>query len=474
MPRVLVVDDSALIRRSVTEQLVRAGHEVVAVASGEEAVEKTLREPFDLVVSDVRMGAMTGVQLCRVIRSDPATRDLPVVLLTASDDPRSRFWGLHAGADAYLAKEGTFEALLPTIERLLAERPPHSRELPKRTHVDAASRVSAVMDRHLFEAVLASEARKLMMHIEERDVLLRAAAGLLRDVLGTAYLTLTLGGKVGPTHAIVARGPFPVAPSDREFTALGLEPSDSPPLLVRERDPRWGDGVALEAGELETYPLEVAGEVLGALRIHGGKKRIGSEDRTTAALLATAIAPVVKSLVLVEETRRLALTDALTGLANRRTLVARLEHEDHRAARYENPFSVVMLDVDHFKWINDRFGHSMGDGVLRAIADVVRASVRNVDMAGRWGGEEFLLLLPECDHEGALVVAERVRTSVEAMRFPPHGPERVTVSCGVATRILDEPSGMSLVDRADAALYEAKRNGRNRVVAGGPVAAPSR
>jgi len=159
-------------------------------------------------------------------------------------------------------------------------------------------------------------------------------------------------------------------------------------------------------------------------------------------------------------------TDVLTGLPNRRFLHAQLESEFERAVRYHRTFSVVMLDIDHFKAINDTFGHGVGDAILQEVAELLKAQARTLDTAGRWGGEEFLLLLPELPLENACEVAERLRTLIGAHTFA-HG-EPLTVSLGVA-EFAPQETLPALLARADRALYDAKTRGRNRVVSEGAL-----
>ena len=156
----------------------------------------------------------------------------------------------------------------------------------------------------------------------------------------------------------------------------------------------------------------------------------------------------------------LANTDGLTRVSNRRHLEVLLEEEEKRAARYGNPFCVLLLDVDHFKRVNDAFGHDVGDEVLREMADLLFTSVRSVDHVGRWGGEEFLIVLPEVGLEEARTSAVRLKGLIEAHAFEPAGT--VTASFGVAEFNRDEGLG-ALIKRADAALYGAKEEGRNKV-----------
>lgn len=462
MQRVLVVDDSALIRRGIAELLTREGFEVVAVASGELAVERAATEPFDLIVSDVRMGAMTGVQLCRVLRADPPTRDVPFVLLSGSDDPRSRFWGMHGGADAYLPKEGCFDTLVPAVRYLLGARPPRATSEARRPgRVDAAARVSNVMDQQLFEAVVAAETRKLMADVDDRERLMSAAARLMHDVFAASAVSLTLHERRGPTHAIVARGRDAPTNPEAARALLGLTPA-AIVAFAGEADPR---AQPISVGDPERFAIGPASAPLGELAVHRGSGAVGTDDRATAMLFAAAIEPVARCAMLVEETGWLARTDALTGLANRRTLVERLEYEDSRSARYGSPLSIIVIDVDHFKSINDRFGHNEGDAVLAGVARAIAGCVRNVDLAGRWGGEEFVVILPECDRESVAIVGERIRARIEETCVLPDESKHVTASLGTATRDATTPSAMGLIERADQAMYRAKQSGRNRVLA---------
>ena len=167
-----------------------------------------------------------------------------------------------------------------------------------------------------------------------------------------------------------------------------------------------------------------------------------------------------KSLALIKE---MSIRDDLTGVYNRRHLMELLEHEYHRIARGGAHFSVAMLDIDHFKNVNDTHGHLTGDEVLRAVSGVIRNSLRSADFCGRYGGEEFLLVMTQTNINGAILCAERIRSSIEQSRFPNLGPNfKVTVSLGV-TAFAGKEDIPNMIARADKALYRAKESGRNRV-----------
>ena len=161
----------------------------------------------------------------------------------------------------------------------------------------------------------------------------------------------------------------------------------------------------------------------------------------------------------------LAETDALTGLLNRRAIEMMLEREVQRLQRFGQSFSVLMVDIDHFKRINDRFGHAAGDAVLSAVADTLRSQAREVDRVSRYGGEEFCVLLPHTSHEGAALAAERLRDAINQIQIPwDDDIITVTVSTGMACATDRHEHLRSLLRRADEALYQAKAEGRNRVV----------
>jgi diguanylate cyclase (GGDEF)-like protein len=176
-----------------------------------------------------------------------------------------------------------------------------------------------------------------------------------------------------------------------------------------------------------------------------------------------------------EELRRLSITDSLTGLYNRTQLPEVLARELARSQRHERRFSILMIDIDHFKRFNDAHGHQAGDELLRQFAEILKGSIRACDFAARFGGEEFLVLLTETDPEGAFRLAESLRGSAEALR--PHGEARFTISIGVASYPQNGDDVESLIRQADDALYDSKRMGRNLVVAasgGGGCERPSR
>ena len=213
-------------------------------------------------------------------------------------------------------------------------------------------------------------------------------------------------------------------------------------------------------GERLVLPLTASGERFGTLELVSGS--FSKEQHMNAASLAAHAVVAFDNARLHGMVERQALIDGLTGLANRRAAADALHAEAARAERLETPLSVVLADLDGFKDVNDVHGHAVGDAVLRVFAEVLRETLRESDVAGRWGGEEFLLLLPGADEEGAAQLAERVRVALAARDIPGVVGLRVTASFGVA-EYAGETNTEQLVAAADSALYAAKRAGKNRV-----------
>ncbi|HLT29256.1 MAG TPA: diguanylate cyclase [Myxococcaceae bacterium] len=223
------------------------------------------------------------------------------------------------------------------------------------------------------------------------------------------------------------------------------------------------------SGSLLCIPMIHAGTLLGVLNFERPEvDGFSANQRDALITAAEMVSLAVRNARLHEETLTLSLTDALTGLANRRSVFLRLDEELARLARYGQRLSLIMIDVDHFKRLNDAAGHRAGDETLQEFSSILRSQVRRVDLLARYGGEEFMVLLPETDGGTAVEIAEKLRTRVEAHAFR-HGANqpggRLTASFGIATAPLDAMESGALVDLADAALYASKRGGRNRVTA---------
>ena len=261
---------------------------------------------------------------------------------------------------------------------------------------------------------------------------------------------------------------IPLGPPDKGALSDGVAAralSGNAPALVRKLSPE--EDAVLElmvpgATNVVVLPLRAGRERLGLLVAEAGpplSRRVSRRSLDMLSRFAAHAALALNNADLNAEVARLAASDSLTGLANRRELSSALMREAARTARTKEPLSLAVIDIDHFKDINDTFGHLVGDEVLRQVADAMAGSVRDGDLVARYGGEEFAVVLPNCAGDGALAVVERVRAAVGTAATV----TRVTVSAGIATTAGEESDSEGLMAAADAALYRSKRAGRDRV-----------
>ena len=303
-------------------------------------------------------------------------------------------------------------------------------------------------------AVLGTALNDMAAQLEERLAELKAERGRARETLAR------FGDALAATHDAKQLLRI-VAAEAAEVTsarACRIVSADGSVVVSGDED---ADGDRL------SIPLIAAGERFGTLELVGDS--FSKEERMNAASLAAHAVVALENARLHGMVERQALVDGLTGLANRRAAAAALHAEAAQSERLETPLSIVLADLDGFKDVNDEHGHAVGDEVLRAFADVLRETVRESDVAGRWGGEEFLLLLPGADLDGAAQFAERVRAGLATRRIPSAPDLRVTASFGVA-EYAGESNSEQLVAAADSALYRAKRGGKDRVERAVPAA----
>ena len=226
------------------------------------------------------------------------------------------------------------------------------------------------------------------------------------------------------------------------------------------------DTVVRGLGALKFFPLTAGDRILGTL-VAGSRKKgpLDGDVLRMLEVLAIQAGQAVLRAQLFEQMERMATTDGLTGLLNHRTFQAKADEALAHARRYGRKCSLILTDIDHFKSVNDTYGHPVGDVVLRGVARIIREKAREADAVARYGGEEFAIVMPETDQKGAQAIAERIREAVRAEVFQTEmGPLKVTISLGIATFADDAQDKQGLVELADQCLYFAKRNGRNQVV----------
>jgi len=449
--RVLVVDDVPANVKLLEARLSAEYFDVMTAVSGQEALNICERAECDVVLLDVVMPDMDGFEVCRRLNTSMATHHIPVVMVTALDQPSDRVKGLESGADDFLTKPVSDVALIARVRSL--------------------SRLKMMTDELRMRAVTS---REIGIESPERDALVEAGrnghilmvddrpalSDRIQNMLASEHL---VDMERDPTEALfhAAEGSY-----DLVIVSLDLENFDGlrlcsqlrslertrnvPILAVAEVDNNTRLVRALEIGvnDYLVRPFD-KNEILARVRTQIRKKRYAERLRDNVQLSI-----------------EMAITDALTGLYNRRYMETHVGTLVDQAVARGKPLSVLILDIDYFKSINDTHGHDAGDDVLQDFAIRIRKSIRGIDLACRYGGEEFVVVMPETDLAVATMVAERLRRRIASEPFPIQKGARmieVTISIGIAA-LGPNDDAAAVIKRADQALYRAKRDGRNRVV----------
>jgi len=441
------------------------GYAVEAAADPATGADMALAAPPAAVVADLWMPSISGVQLCRLLKAEPATMHVPVILRGDNDDPRSRFWAERAGAAGYVRK-GRMGELVRVLSRAVTNAQESDGFFMQLSggSIDIRDRIARYLDAALFDSVIAAEVRSLAAS-GSFERLFDLFAQFLCQVLSYRWVALrTAGGFALHYH------PNNADTAEREARAALSVAAGVTAMRVVDEDAHPDS----EGADQVVCSIQFGNTELGQIAL--SPSRTGEADTARLMeLVARELGGPLRMASLMEEQQRLAAIDPLTALSNRRSFLERAGIEVARSSRYDLPLGMLLMDVDHFKSINDTFGHSGGDHVLSAMGASLKRILRIPDIAARWGGEEFVVALPSTDAEGAQIAAERVRSAVEALAVEHEGKRiRFTVSVGVASLRAGETLE-SLVDRADHAMYAAKVGGRNRVstAASGSEAPPS-
>ena len=447
--RILVVDDVEANVRLLDAKLTNEYYEVLTAFDGPTALAIAADQKPDIVLLDVMMPGMDGFEVCRRLKDDPLTRHIPVVLVTALDDRADRIAGLEAGADEFLNKP-IDDVMLFARVRSLTRLKAVIDELRQR---EASGRRMGVIGGAASR--LAGTGGRIVICDDNVRQAQRIAAEL-----GNEHRPLI---EPDPEKALLtARGPVDlmiINANARAFDGLRLcaqlrsdETTRYTPILaVLDPGERPRMIKALEIGVNDVLPRPIDPQELAA------RARTQIKRKRYTDLLRNNL----------DQSLELAVTDQLTGLHNRHYMAGQLKALVNRAVRGGEPVGALLIDIDHFKQINDNFGHDVGDEVLREFAVRLASNVRAADLPCRYGGEEFVIVMPDTSLASAEKIADRIRLHVAGSPFRVAGGREVltvTISIGVAATLGESDTPEALLKRADSAVYEAKASGRNRVI----------
>ncbi|MBI5182108.1 MAG: diguanylate cyclase [Nitrospirae bacterium] len=492
---ILVVEDSRTQRQALEMYLLKEGFKVITAEDGIEGYYMVITESPDIIVSDINLPELNGYQFCRLLKNEETTSSIPIILLTSLGQKEDRFWGIKAGAERYILKDTPIDDLIKEINVLLKEKKHKNKKkeeskggaiyylvktedrvsrqllLTEGEAKDATimSKVNVLFDKLLREATIMGDIKNLTAYITNRPAFIKEFFNIMTDLFDFKAAGLLIISNESPILYLKTEG----------WVLEGEKIAAIKEVCLRGLGEKWTGDIKVEiinsegSGEkIAAMPfslvnsLNIQKELIGNISLFDDKE-YNINNKNTLSIIGKDLAVIIKLMLLYEENESLSITDGLTKVYNRRYFEKHIESEFEKAKRYTSKLSLIMLDIDHFKSLNDNYGHQQGDLVLIHIGKLLKESVRNIDFIVRYGGEEFAILMPGIGKGEGAVAAEKIRKIIEQYPFPPiqkgGEPIKLTISLGVA----EYDNGMRLYDNliksADDALYKAKEDGRNMV-----------
>jgi two-component system cell cycle response regulator len=452
--RILVVDDILPNVKLLEAKLLQEYFEVITAMSGEEALEKIQNEKPDIVLLDVMMPGMDGFEVCDRIKQDPYTEHIPVVMVTALSDTADRVKGLEVGADDFLVKPVNDVALMARVKSLIRIKMMND-ELRARQNTAATLGVLGEDQKNQHNRDVQNAN---ILYIDDQNIDLAKISNAADSK--NHKITYCPDGKEAIERASI------ISP-ELIIISIDLENEDSlrlcsqfrssektrhiPILMVANNEdnmPRIAKGLEIGATDYIIRPIDT-NELLARMQTQIKRKRVHDDLKTN-----------------YETSLSMALKDPLTGLFNRRYIDVHLETLLSQTGDLRKNVAILMMDIDHFKAVNDTHGHNVGDEILKIFAERISSRMRGFDLLARTGGEEFVVALVDVSLEKACFVAERLRKAIDHKAFPVSSDAKsldITVSIGGAYIGKDVYKIEDALERSDKQLYVAKESGRNCV-----------
>lgn len=449
--RILVVDDIPANVKLLEAKLLREYYDVITATNGKEAIVKAKSESPDIILLDVMMPEMDGFEACKILRSDPETAHIPVVMVTALSEKADRIHGLEAGADDFLTKPINDMALFARVKSLVRLKVMID-ELRLRGQtgvqfgIDQSGQLVSVKDAKIMviddDAIQGKQiAEKLSIINQSINVVLEPESAI-SIINNEEYDLIIVSTQMLDADGLRICSQIRSSENGRNVSIIMLVDEDDSFTLLK--------GLELGVNDYIMTPVDV-NELVARVKTQILRKRYQEALRSN-----------------YKNSLSLAVTDGLTGIYNRRYMDTHLENVMEECLEVPKSMGLMILDIDHFKEVNDTYGHDVGDQIIKQFANRIMEGIRPADMAVRYGGEEFVVIMPGTDIEHSQAVAERIRINMEKNPFEVSTPDgKLIKTCSIGVTSLNRAGGdtaKTVVKRADEALYEAKNSGRNKVV----------
>lgn len=444
--RILVVDDILPNIKLLEHKLLNEYYEVITATNGFEALEKVKITNPDLILLDIMMPGMDGYEVCRRLKADSSTMHIPVVMVTALDQPENKIMGLECGADDFITKPIDDVSLIARVKNLTRLKI-MTDELRMRQHTGAKFGFNEdFKDISIDGNVLIVEsnpaiAEKMLKNLPDMCIgyIENNPNLVLKELQKKNYKLAIISLNMADFDGLRICSMIRASESFRRLSLIATGDNHNNMTLIKALDMGVNDFI--------NRPIDYNEFIL---RVKSQIKRFNLSEKLRQN---------------VENSVEHSITDPLTSMYNRRYLNMHLENLCIKSVENNKALSLAIFDIDHFKSINDTYGHDAGDKVLVEFAATLKDNIRNFDLGVRFGGEEFLIVMPETDLASAAAVCERMRVSIQEKCFFINSEKSLNITCsiGVASLMSNEIE-QDLIKRADAALYRGKHTGRNRVV----------
>ena len=460
----LVIDDDHVWRRNIADFFLEHGYKVYQATSAIEGITKAIKYRPDIIVVDYILPKISGTYVVRFLRSNPVFKNAGIVLLSFSDEFINEYWAQEYGADMFLKKEDGLEKTKKRLENFIVVDFKSEKGFSVLTESNTIEGLMEAIDEDLRKEKINRDFLELVGRVDDESYVMRRLWNMFRkfaDIKSMFVMLVTPAmGRVYAYSKMLEK----VCLNSLKDKLLSLLKKP-----VTPSDWTWGGNVHPtpegKSPEISYYKRIVKNnEEIGVIAFGNMEKE---EKRKLITLLKDAessLAVLLRTLNLFWDYKVAADVDSLTGLLVKKVILSKVEEYRKLSSRQGITFSVAMLDIDDFKKVNDTYGHVKGDEVLRKIGQIIASSVRETDIAGRYGGEEFLIIFPGSDEEEAKTAVERILEEIRSYEWEKLGTGRITMSAGVA-RAKPGKTVTEIIGMADKALYEAKKQGKDRCLA---------
>jgi diguanylate cyclase (GGDEF)-like protein len=481
-PLILIIYQDELMVNACRLALEKHGFDIDFALDGTEGIQKVYRLIPDIILAGSSVPELNGYQICRLIKNDPVMRKIPLILVADQPLKMDRFWGMKAGADDFLATEEVASRLLQKIQMVLEiydrvdiEEKRLLKANNEKNPFNIRTRLNQILDTSLVESMLMVEFRSLTDLVHDSALLNYMLFSLLESILEYDAAAIFFNDNSKGPRVLTFHLPEghrqPASQIEKLMDAFFARYKKNGGLSGAQLELQESEVIGALDDEAEpveyttTYikDIQLDSGLIGALVLYS-VHRVDYTRIFPLHLVEDEVRLLMKLRHLYTQSEVLAITDSLTGLVNHKHFMTVLQREFKAAMRYGHPLSLAFVEIDHFRQLNDEWGHTCGDEILRHVSKILEDSFRGVDILARFGGKSLAVLLPQAPESQALIAVERFRIKVtETPLLLQNKPVNFSISGGLVSLNDACPSVSALIRQAEEALNNARNNGGNRI-----------